>query len=97
MKLSKFIEVLQRLQIPGKDMEVRLSDECGLSRVSVSRDVCKGMVVIKPDDRIDRMNARRRELRRIRKQKELDEFYAKNTVRRSFNVTLRKFPKFGGA
>lgn len=97
MKLSKFIKMLQQMQMPSKDMEVRLSDEFGLSRVSVLRDVRKGMVVIKPDDRIDRMNARRRELRRIRKQKELDEFYAKNTVRRSFNVTLRKFPKFGGA
>jgi len=97
MKLSKFIKMLQQMQMPNKDMEVRLSNEFGLSRVSVSRDVCKGMVVIKPDDRINRMNARRRELRRIHKQKELDEFYAKNTVRRSFNVTLRKFPKFGGA
>lgn len=96
MKLSKFIEVLQRLQIPGKDMEVRMSDEFGLHYVSVVRDVCKGMVVIKPDGRIDWMNARRRELRRIRKQTEQDKFYATNKVQRSFKVETRRLPKFGG-
>lgn len=96
MKLSKFIEVLQRLQIPGKDMEVRLSDEFGLSRVSVFRDANKGIVVVRPDNRVDIMNARRRELRRIRRQTEQDKFYATNKVQRSFKVETRRFPKFGG-
>lgn len=96
MKLSKFIEVLQRLQIPGKDMEVCLSDEFGLSRVSVFRDANKGIVVVRPDNRIDIMNARRRELRRIRRQTEQDKFYATNKVQRSFKVETRRFPKFGG-
>lgn len=95
MKLSKFIEVLQQLQMPNKDMEVRLSDEFGLSRVSVFRDAGKGIVVLKPDDRIDTMNARRRELRRIHKQTEQDKFYATNKVQRSFKVETRRFPKFG--